>query len=391
MKRSLALGAIFLFVTLFIAGCDALQQEYMKITISENDKLLTFENGAGLEKSVTFSSTVSWTASVKDEWISVDPLSGDSGSNMITVKTLTENTGNGERKTEITLTAGGEPEIITVMQRGVGDTDEPGTDDPENPEEPENPDPDEPVVSNENFITKIRLTDTEDADYVTDFYITYDANGKIESVERFDTDMENGECIYYDHISHTVTGIDGNEISVRTFEEWISPGDTEDGSEITEYTSPIILDENGNAVRQPYSLAEEDSWVEVEYNEDDTIKTWIWAGVDYDAYGLEVKWENGNMVYFNDEGVTYTEYTIPYPGFDFGFFLLLDRWLTPASSYMGTASVNLPAGTTGEWARSFSYEFDEKGRVKVASEDGRLTYEIFYGEQEVQDYPKPAI
>ena len=203
--------------------------------------------------------------------------------------------------------------------------------------------------------------------------------------------MEAGECIYYSHVSHTVTGSDGNEITVLTRNEWISTAEMQ--SEKSEYTSSILLDDNGNAVRQPYAVGDEDLWVEAAYNADNTLKTWIWAGKEYENQEIAARWENGNMVYFNEEDITYApEYAAPETGFDFGFFLILENWITPASSYMGTPSTNLPAGTTGDSPRTFRYEFDGTGRVTSAYvEEWELHYEIFYGEQEMQEYPKPVL
>ena len=334
MKNICYSGAILALTTLLLTGCEALQKEYMKITLREQDKVLTFGREADLEKSVTFSSTTSWTASVQGDWLAVAPDSGNSGSNTITVTTLTANDGNDGRTTEITLTAGGDPATITVVQKGTESTDDP---------DPNNPDPDEPVVSDEKFITKIRLTGTEDPNDVSDFYIAYDENGNIVGTDRFDIDMEAGECIYYSHVSHTVTGSDGNEITVLTRNEWISTAEMQ--SEKSEYTSSILLDDNGNAVRQPYAVGDEDLWVEAAYNADNTLKTWIWAGKEYENQEIAARWENGNMVYFNEEDITYApEYAAPETGFDFGFFLILENWITPASSYMGTPSTNLPPG-----------------------------------------------
>ena len=233
MKNICYSGAILALTTLLLTGCEALQKEYMKITLREQDKVLTFGREAGLEKSVTFSSTTSWTASVQGDWLAVAPDSGNSGSNTITVTTLTANDGNDGRTTEITLTAGGDPATITVVQKGTESTDDP---------DPNNPDPDEPVASDEKFITKIRLTGTEDPNDVSDFYIAYDENGNIVGTDRFDIDMEAGECIYYYHVSHTVTGSDGNEITVLTRNEWISTAEMQ--SEKKEYSSPILLDDN---------------------------------------------------------------------------------------------------------------------------------------------------
>ena len=384
MKNICYSGAILALTTLLLTGCEALQKEYMKITLREQDKVLTFGREAGLEKSVTFSSTTSWTASVQGDWLAVAPDSGNSGSNTITVTTLTANDGNDGRTTEITLTAGGDPATITVVQKGTESTDDP---------DPNNPDPDEPVVSDEKFITKIRLTGTEDPNDVSDFYIAYDENGNIVGTDRFDIDMEAGECIYYSHVSHTVTGSDGNEITVLTRNEWISTAEMQ--SEKSEYTSSILLDDNGNAVRQPYAVGDEDLWVEAAYNADNTLKTWIWAGKEYENQEIAARWENGNMVYFNEEDITYApEYAAPETetGFDFGFFLIIENWITPASSYMGTPSTNLPAGTTGDSPRTFRYEFDGTGRVTSAYvEEWELHYEIFYGEQEMQEYPKPVL
>ena len=357
MKNICYSGAILALTTLLLTGCEALQKEYMKITLREQDKVLTFGREAGLEKSVTFSSTTSWTASVQGDWLAVAPDSGNSGSNTITVTTLTANDGNDGRTTEITLTAGGDPATITVVQKGTESTDDP---------DPNNPDPDEPVVSDEKFITKIRLTGTEDPNDVSDFYIAYDENGNIVGTDRFDIDMEAGECIYYSHVSHTVTGSDGNEITVLTRNEWISTAEMQ--SEKSEYTSSILLDDNGNAVRQPYAVGDEDLWVEAAYNADNTLKTWIWAGKEYENQEIAARWENGNMVYFNEEDITYApEYAAPETetGFDFGFFLILENWITPASSYMGTPSTNLPAGTTGDSPRTFRYEFDGTGRTSL--------------------------
>ena len=96
-----------------------------------------------------------------------------------------------------------------------------------------------------------------------------------------------------------------------------------------------------------------------------------------DGYNPNLKWE---------------ETTTWNAGFDFGFFLILENWITPASSYMGTPSTNLPAGTTGDSPRTFRYEFDGTGRVTSAyEEEWELHYEIFYGEQEMQEYPKPVL
>ena len=181
MKNICYSGAILALTTLLLTGCEALQKEYMKITLRKQDKVLTFGREAGLEKSVTFSSTTSWTASVQGDWLAVAPDSGNSGSNTITVTTLTANDGNDGRTTEITLTAGGDPATITVVQKGTESTDDP---------DPNNPDPDEPVASDEKFITKIRLTGTEDPNDVSDFYIAYDENGNIVGTDRFDIDME---------------------------------------------------------------------------------------------------------------------------------------------------------------------------------------------------------
>ena len=282
MKNICYSGAILALTTLLLTGCEALQKEYMKITLREQDKVLTFGREAGLEKSVTFSSTTSWTASVQGDWLAVAPDSGNSGSNTITVTTLTANDGNDGRTTEITLTAGGDPATITVVQKGTESTDDP---------DPNNPDPDEPVVSDEKFITKIRLTGTEDPNDVSDFYIAYDENGNIVGTDRFDIDMEAGECIYYSHVSHTVTGSDGNEITVLTRNEWISTAEMQ--SEKSEYTSSILLDDNGNAVRQPYAVGDEDLWVEAAYNADNTLKTWIWAGKEYENQEIAGKREHG--------------------------------------------------------------------------------------------------
>ena len=112
-------GGIFMLSALVITGCDALEGNSMKITIEESEKTVNFANEADAEQNVTFTATAAWTATVSEDWLEVSPMSGESGSNVITIRTLSTNPDEAQRTAEISLTAGGDPETITVTQEGT--------------------------------------------------------------------------------------------------------------------------------------------------------------------------------------------------------------------------------------------------------------------------------
>lgn len=91
----------------------------LKIPTGSEDfftKSMDFDSYAG-EKKLTFSSNVSWTASVSGStWLSVTPTSGEKGTNTLIVK-AEENTTYDDRNAVITLTAGDSIRRVFVNQK----------------------------------------------------------------------------------------------------------------------------------------------------------------------------------------------------------------------------------------------------------------------------------
>lgn len=248
---------------------------------------------------------------------------------------------------------------------------------PTNPEDPDGgEDPDKPggdvgETEQANLITGIDIK-AEDGVTYRSFEIVYDSENKISYTVQ--TWFENGAA--YEIFTITLNG-DGTAADVLCTE----------GDETTaDYTFPVEYDSNGNVTKMPSMMEyRADSWIEVSYNSDGTLKEWIYAEDVTDPGNIrEARWENGNMVYFNDEEITYSEYKSPECGFNLVFFMMNDGWLTPGMSDLGVQSANLPASSAStepdsEWGRTFSYTFSSDGRLEAAN-DGSYFYEFKYGE-----------
>lgn len=242
-------------------------------------------------------------------------------------------------------------------------------DDPDDGEDPDQPGDDSEGIKPANLITGIDIK-AEDGITYRSFRISYDSENKISSTVQ--TWFEDGAA--YEIFAITLNG-DGTAADVTCME----------GDETTaDYSFPVEYDSEGNVTKMP-SMVEysADSWIEVTYNSDGTLKEWIYAEDVTDPENIrEARWENGNMVYFNDEEITYSEYKSPECGFNLVFFMMNDGWLTPGMSDLGIQSVNLPSGSTsadGDWGRTFSYSFGSDGRLEAAN-DGSYFYEFKYAE-----------
>ena len=372
---------------LVITGCDALEGNSMKITIEESEKTVNFANEADAEQNVTFTATAAWTATVSEDWLEVSPMSGESGSNVITIRTLSTNPDEAQRTAEISLTAGGDPETITVTQEGTDD-------DPSYP--------DEPGYDTGNFITKISIVEEEyaEAEYdntTNEYYIFYDDNGKISDIRRYfvTTDKSSGEMTYYDC---TYQHFEGSTVTVEVMYGDVGADAGADPNHY-KFDFQVEFDGNGNALTQPYypEATDDSEWVAMEYAEDNTLSKWTFTGTDTsNDDAREIRWENGNMTFL--EGMCGTivpsDTEAPETGFDLAFFLVSDNWLTPCSSYTGTFSKNLPASTDdGEgYTMKFEYESDDNGRlVKATESDNGVEYTFSYGEQTLPDYGIPEV
>lgn len=124
MKRAkiicgLATIMIVAVMSLLTMSCSKDVIPELKIPTGSEDfftKSMDFDSYAG-EKKLTFSSNVSWTASVSGStWLSVTPTSGEKGTNTLIVK-AEENTTYDDRNAVITLTAGDSIRRVFVNQK----------------------------------------------------------------------------------------------------------------------------------------------------------------------------------------------------------------------------------------------------------------------------------
>lgn len=125
-KRIKCQLAIFasLLLSIVITSCSK-SDETPEISIpsgSENYFLKSMDfDSSESEKSLTFKTNVSWNISVSDtrsgsNWLSVSPISGDAGTNTVTVK-ASENTTYDDRNAVITITAGDSIRRVFVNQK----------------------------------------------------------------------------------------------------------------------------------------------------------------------------------------------------------------------------------------------------------------------------------
>ncbi|MBR5035351.1 MAG: BACON domain-containing protein [Bacteroidales bacterium] len=124
---------IVLFLFLFLQACKPQEEKeeiiLSAITIPEESQDL-FDNGVVLEAAypdgiqtitASFNATDQWTASITesddDNWLSVDPSSGEAGSVTITV-TVQPNSSAEIRNAKITITCGEDSRLLSVSQNG---------------------------------------------------------------------------------------------------------------------------------------------------------------------------------------------------------------------------------------------------------------------------------
>lgn len=111
-----------LAMAVFSSGCDVFSSDDSKSDslisiLNDNDRNLSFMGPADSLKVYIYSDDV-WTAESDSPWCSVYPLSGESGSNQITVS-VSVNASDESRDAVITLTSGSAVAYINVSQAGV--------------------------------------------------------------------------------------------------------------------------------------------------------------------------------------------------------------------------------------------------------------------------------
>ena len=114
MKKYLFIALSLLFV---MHACEELEDPFEE----GGDPFINIEQSAidvsneGGSKSVTFSTNVSWTASVSDDWCGVSPASGDKGEMTLTI-TIDRNEGFEERSCTVTVKGDTITKTVTVSQ-----------------------------------------------------------------------------------------------------------------------------------------------------------------------------------------------------------------------------------------------------------------------------------
>ena len=125
MKNIKCLAAIMMVAAMSILNFSCSKDVTPEITIPTGSedffkKSMDFESSAA-EKKLTFSTNVSWTASVSAtrggvDWLSVTPTSGEPGVNTLAVR-ANENTTYDDRNAVITITAGDSIRRVFVNQK----------------------------------------------------------------------------------------------------------------------------------------------------------------------------------------------------------------------------------------------------------------------------------
>lgn len=179
MKRRLL--QMMILPLLFLASCSDDDGGKSTIIISDNQKNQT-AFADDVEKGITFTATEAWRTNVDytqtkadattEQWVTLDPPSGDAGEVTIKVALKTNTTGK-DRTATVHIISGSTTITVTISQKGL-------TEEGNIPEEVE-PDP-----ANVRQISSMKYYEGTEKD-VTNF--TYDENGRVKEYVSFRGDI----------------------------------------------------------------------------------------------------------------------------------------------------------------------------------------------------------
>lgn len=179
MKRRLL--QMMILPLLFLASCSDDDGGKSTIIISDNQKNQT-AFADDVEKGITFTATEAWRTNVDytqtkadattEQWVTLDPPSGDAGEVTIKVALKTNTTGK-DRTATVHIISGSTTITVTISQKGL-------TEEGKVPEEVE-PDP-----ANVRQISSMKYYEGTEKD-VTNF--TYDENGRVKEYVSFRGDI----------------------------------------------------------------------------------------------------------------------------------------------------------------------------------------------------------
>lgn len=179
MKRRLL--QMMILPLLFLASCSDDDGGKSTIIISDNQKNQT-AFADDVEKGITFTATEAWRTNVDytqtkadattEQWVTLDPPSGDAGEVTIKVALKTNTTGK-DRTATVHIISGSTTITVTISQKGL-------TEEGKVPEEVE-PDP-----ANVRQISSMKYYEGTEKD-VTNF--TYDENGRVKEYVSYRSDI----------------------------------------------------------------------------------------------------------------------------------------------------------------------------------------------------------
>ena len=108
--------SFFLFFLCFFLVMACSDKELAPGFAIENSGDIVINAGVGSTTVFSFTSAREWKASCSADWLSVSPLSGESGKASLTVTTKSENSTTVERSATLVLTSGTVQKEITLTQ-----------------------------------------------------------------------------------------------------------------------------------------------------------------------------------------------------------------------------------------------------------------------------------
>lgn len=204
MKRRLL--QMMILPLLFLASCSDDDGGKSTIIISDNQKNQT-AFADDVEKGITFTATEAWRTNVDytqtkadattEQWVTLDPPSGDAGEVTIKVALKTNTTGK-DRTATVHIISGSTTITVTISQKGL-------TEEGKVPEEVE-PDP-----ANVRQVESIKYHPYDEYAEGNTAYITYDGEGRVKEYVTFIDGTEVYKAVHEFQENRIVATINSND------------------------------------------------------------------------------------------------------------------------------------------------------------------------------------
>lgn len=314
-------------------------------------------------RTINFTATEAWSTAVKytstraeetDEWVTLDPPSGEAGDVTISV-TLGKNFTGKNRRAEITIICGDTRVTVIIEQDGK-------TEDGEIPSSPGEPEAYKKLIS--KIEAKVTMYEHETYSYTARLVFEYDDRNRVVSEKTYDDEgIEQEWAVNYTYSENTIT--------------------SEDEGEKDKYIYTLNKDGNVESWTNIYNNGELHDMGKLVYDENGYFisSSSEYQGDSTDKNSERAEWKDGNLVKVvdNDNGTTTVEYgNLPNRmNLDLNYLFANTEWLG-CMAFEGTGIKHL--GYIGK--RSANLMTKE---TETADEKGKPGYEYVYTYQTDND------